>query len=217
MLVLGLLTLAWTVVVWQWQDPFSALYTRWQQHRLSGQLDRRLHDFHAVSPAESPAAVRAALAADAARYAKELGKGAAIGRITIGRLGLHMIFVQGTDHDSLKKGPGHYGASALPGGGRLIYIAGHRTTYLAPFSHIDDLRAGDYVSLQVPYGTFKYVVTRHRIVPASDLAVLRSPPYEVLILQACHPRFFATHRYLVYARPVAVTLPSGRTVQLPRR
>ena len=92
----------------------------------------------------------------------------------------------------------------MPGQDRLVYVAGHRTTYLAPFSHIDELRPGDAIRLEMPYATFTYRVRRHRVVAASDLSVLRSPRHELLELQACHPRFFATHRYIVYAELVRV-------------
>jgi sortase A len=97
----------------------------------------------------------------------------------------------------------------MPGQNRLVYIAGHRTTYLAPFSHIDDIRPGDYVRLEMPYATFVYRATGHRIVVASDLSVLRSPRHEQLELQACHPRFFATHRYIVYAKLVSMQPRGG--------
>ena len=97
----------------------------------------------------------------------------------------------------------------LPGEGRLVYIAGHRTTYLAPFSHIDAIHRGDYIRLEMPYATFTYRATGHRIVPADDLNVLRSPDHELLELQACHPRFFATHRYIVYAKLVSVRPRGG--------
>jgi sortase A len=210
MIVAGVLTLGWAVLVWQWQDPFTAAYTKWEQHRLASQLDERMTQFASHEDAPSLAALRIEVAKDAATYRKSLHRGDAIGRLTIGKLGLKIILVQGTDHESLKKGPGHYIGSLLPGQGRLVYIAGHRTTYLAPFSHIDALHAGDYVTIDLPYATFKYVVTKHRVVAATDVDVLRSPDHEVLILQACHPRFFATHRYLVYAKPVSVT-PRGGT------
>ena len=91
-----------------------------------------------------------------------------------------------------------------------MYIAGHRTTYLAPFSHIDELRRGDRITLEMPYATFVYRVTGHRVVTADDLAVLRSHGHELLELQACHPRFFATHRYIAYARPVRVIPRVGK-------
>src|SRR5437763_1036792 len=90
-------------------------------------------------------------------------------------MSVNMILVNGTDHDTLKKGPGRDLRTFMPGENRLVYIAGHRTTYLAPFSHIDSLRPGDRVILEVPYGTFIYSVTHHRIVNATDLSVLRSP------------------------------------------
>jgi sortase A len=151
------------------------------------------------------------LPARAKRFWQSVGEGDAVARLKIGRLGLNVIVVKGTDSDSLKKGPGVDGRSALPGEGRLVYIAGHRTTYLAPFSHIDRLQPGDTVQLDTPYAHFDYVVTGHRIVQATDLSVLKSPGHEVLALQACHPRFFATQRYIVYARPRDVTAPVTAT------
>ena len=124
-------------------------------------------------------------------------------------MGINMILVEGTDHASLTKGPGRDVRSFMPGQNRLVYIAGHRTTYLAPFAHIERLRRSDRVTIRVPYGTFVYAVVRHRIVPADDLSVLRSPTHEQLELQACHPRFFATHRYIVYAKLLRVLPRSG--------
>jgi sortase A len=112
------------------------------------------------------------------------------------------VVVQGTDHETLKKGPGHYIDSGLPGEGHLIYVAGHRTTYLAPFAYINDIHVGDYVELEVPYGTFTYRVVRHYVVRDDQLSVLRDHGHEILRLQACHPRFFATHRYIVDAKLV---------------
>ena len=97
----------------------------------------------------------------------------------------------------------------MPGEGRLVYIAGHRTTFLAPFSHIERIRRGDTVTLRMPYATFVYRIKRHRIVAADDLSVLRSPNRELVELQACHPRFFATHRYVAYALPVKVVPQDG--------
>jgi sortase A len=210
MLVGGVLTLLWVVVVWQWQDPFTALYTRWQQHRLASSYDERFTKFHPLRPASnSLAAERLTIAREAARYRLESKEGEAIGRIKVPRLGLNMILVNGTDESTLEKGPGRDLRTYMPGQGQLIYIAGHRTTYLAPFSHIDSLRAGDRVTLELPYATFVYRIVRHRIVPSDDLAVLKSHGREVVILQACHPRFFATHRYLAYALPVRVEPRAG--------
>lgn len=207
----GLLALAWVVVVWQWQDPFTALYTTWQQHRLAGQLDQ---EFRAYEPRPgaggallSRTAEADAIHSDATRLERTARVGQAIGRIVIPRLGLNMIVVNGTDESSLTRGPGRDLQTYMPGQNRLVYIAGHRTMYLAPFSHIDAIRPGDPITLEMPYATFRYRAVRHVIVPAADLAVLRSPRHELLALQACNPRFFATQRYIVYARLVAVQMP----------
>jgi sortase A len=197
MAVAGVLALAWVVVVWRWQDPVTGLYTRWQQHRLEADvlLDR--------------AREAKTIEADAARLRRSAGSGQAIGRILVPRLGLNMILVNGTDESSLARGPGRDPRSYMPGQNRLVYVAGHRTTFLAPFSQIDTIRPGDSITLEMPYGTFLYRALRHIIVRANDLAVLRSPRHELLALQACNPRFFATQRYIVYARLVDVSERDG--------
>ena len=204
LIVAGSLTLVWALVVWRWQDPFTALYTTWRQHQLASQYEHRVQAFHTPISTVSFAAERRSIAREARRYRLDSKRGEAIGRIRVPRMGVNMILVNGTDHETLKKGPGRDLRTFMPGENRLIYIAGHRTTYLAPFSHIDSLRPGDRVTLELPYGTFIYSVTHHRIVEATDLSVLRSPHHELVELQACHPRFFASHRYIAYARLIRV-------------
>jgi sortase A len=206
--VIGALMLVWALVVWRWQDPFTALYTTWKQHQLTGQYAKRARTFEAAVSGESLAAERRSIARAASAYRLATKRGQAIGRIRVPRMGVNMILVNGTDHDTLTKGPGRDLRTFMPGENRLIYIAGHRTTYLAPFSHIDKLRRGDRVTIEVPYGTFVYAITHHRIVVATDLSVLRSPRHELLELQACHPRFFASHRYIAYGRLIRVA-PRG--------
>ncbi|HEY2935966.1 MAG TPA: class E sortase [Gaiellaceae bacterium] len=208
--VAGLGTLAWTVTVWRWQDPLTAVYTHYEQHRLASRLNREFaaYDEQRVRSHEAVAVERRRLAADAARFRRSATIGQPIGRIIVPRIGLNMVLVNGTDHDTLKKGPGRDPRTFMPGQSRLVYIAGHRTTYLAPFSHIDRLRRGDRVTIEMPYATFVYRITGHRIVPGNDLAVLASHGREALELQACHPRFFATHRYIAYALAVQV-IPRG--------
>jgi sortase A len=211
LVIAGILSIAWTILVWRWQDPFTALYTHYEQQQLSASLERQ---FSAARPivrkAASAAAQERAVAKAAAAYRHTAHVGQAIGRISVPRLGLNMVLVNGTDHDTLMKGPGRDLRTSMPGQGRLVYVAGHRTTYLAPFSHIDELRKGDRITVRMPYATFVYAVTGERVVTASDLSVLRSHGYEQIVLQACHPRFFATHRYLVYAVPIRVTPAGGR-------
>jgi sortase A len=221
----GAATIIWGVVVWQWQDPFTALYTLYEQHEMGSAYNQRAREY-AIAPIPLPvvphkgdrvvaAAERAARSAfisaekrevfqEAARYESGSHDGQPIGRLIVPRLGLNMLVVNGTSESDLARGPGRDMQTFMPGENKLVYIAGHRTTFLAPFSHIDALRTGDSITLEMPYATFVYRVTRHIIVPASDLSVLQSGDHELLALQACHPRFFATHRYIVYARPVEI-------------
>src|SRR6266566_1824033 len=210
----GVLTLLWALLVWQWQDPFTGLYTRWKQHQLASQYDKRTRSFQPTISGVTQAAERASIAREAKRYRGSSTRGEVIGRLRVPRMGLNMLLVNGTDHETLKKGPGRDERTFMPGENRLVYIAGHRTTYLAPFSHIDRLRSGDRITIEVPYGTFIYAVTRHRIVKSTDLSVLRSPRHEVVELQACHPRFFATHRYIAYARLLRVEPRGAKPYEL---
>jgi sortase A len=211
-LAAGLLGLAWTITVWRWQDPFTAVYTRYEQAKLDRSLERQISAYRIAPRRVESTVVREQrlVAAAAAAERRRAQVGQAIGRIVVPRMGLDMVVVNGTDEETLKKGPGRYLGSALPGQGRLVYIAGHRTTYLAPFSKIDQLHKGDRVTIVMPYATFVYRVTGFRIVPANDLGVLRSPGHELLELQACHPRFFATHRFIAFALPVEVIPRGGR-------
>lgn len=214
MVVAGTLLLAWALLVWRWQDPFTALYTRWQQRELADEYEQRVERFERfIAPKPTPTPdVRISpqrIAAMARRYRLSLREGDPIGRIKIPRLDVNMIVVDGTKTDTLKKGPARHRRTFLPGEGKLVYIAGHRTTYSAPFSDIDDLRRGDRVRLELPYATFEYRIRNHRIVEAHELSVLRSRRREEVALQACWPRFFASHRYIAYARPVRVIPRSG--------
>lgn len=207
MIVAGVGAIAWALAVWKWEDPFTGTLNSFDQRELAESFDRRLDEGR---PSASAAVdMRSTLPRSAVRWRRSSGRGDAIARLRIPSLGVSEIVVNGTDKESLKRGPGRYLGSAMPGEGELVYIAGHRTTYGAPFSRIDQLRKGDRVYLQLPYGTFEYAITGHRIVPAAQTSVLRSRGYEQLVLQACHPRFFATQRYLAYAKPVAVSPPRG--------
>ena len=164
LVVCGVGALAWAGVVWRWQDPFTALYTKIEQHRLASQYDRLVAGYHAPRlQSDSLAVVRRVIAGEARRYRLATHQGEAIGRIIVPRLHLSMVFVDGTDEGSLEKGPGRDLRTYMPGEGRLVYIAGHRTTFLAPFSHIERLRRGDSVTLRMPYATFVYRIRSHRV------------------------------------------------------
>ena len=224
LVVAGAATLAWSALVWQWQDPFTYLYTRLEQRELEDRFASRLAAYDPRAAARG--GERQGIAAEARRYRVGLRRGEPLGRLRVPRLDLDVVLVNGTDAESLKRGPGRYAGGRedldelrgrapedyLPGEGELVYVAGHRTTYLAPFSRIDTLRRGDRVTLELPYATFEYRISGSRIVPADRLEMLASRGRELLALQACHPRFFATHRFIAYARPVRVTPRGGEPI-----
>ena len=212
LLVIGVGVLAWAGTVYLWKDPFTTAYTAYEQRQLASKLDEQFATWKpAPRNVREPTAHKPLLAdvqAEARRYRLASHDGDAIARIKVPRLGINMVVVNGTEVADLRRGPGRHLKSFMPGEQKLVYIAGHRTTYLAPFSHIDELRPGDKIFLELPYASFVYRVTGHRIVDDNDLSVLESRGHEELVLQACHPRFFASHRYLAYAQPVSVT-PRG--------
>jgi len=196
----GLLMLAWVVTVWQWQDPVTLVLNKREQAQLASTYEERARHLPPTTTRPQAADLEAFYRRSAVAYRKKTGVGEPIGRLVVPRLGLRVWVVLGTDTESLKKGPGLHPPTGFPGEGRLTYVAGHRTTYGAPFSDIDKLKPGDPVTLEVPYGTFRYVVTGHRIVRANQLEVLQSRGREEIALQACWPRFFASHRYIAYAK-----------------
>jgi hypothetical protein len=126
LVVAGVAVLAWVFVVWQWNDPFTGLYTRWQQHRLASSYAHVVADYrpqlvrHAGPGRVTVADEQRAVAAEAQRFRRTVHEGAPIGRISVPRLGLGMVLVNGTDHDSLTKGPGRDPRTFMPGQGQLI-------------------------------------------------------------------------------------------------
>jgi sortase A len=186
-----------------WQEPFSALYARVQQGRLAGRLqaiertpltpvERRALE-HVPDPARR-------LAFHARVLRRHTRPGDPLGHIRIPRMGLSTVVVDGTDAGELRTGPGHYPATPLPGEHGTIGIAGHRTTYGAPFRRIDRLRPGDPIELTMPYGRFTYRVERTRIVPPTAVWVTDRRAYDRLVLSACHPLYSAAKRIVVFAR-----------------
>jgi len=215
---IGALLLVWGFWTWRWSDPVTSLYTAWQQRQLADAYEERLSLAHdraglvvpekdeaaapdatAAVPRPATSAVLERLRRDAMAYRRTLVAGDPIARLRVPALDLNTIVVEGTDGRDLRQGPGRHSKTFVPGEGELTYIAGHRTTFGAPFAHIDRLRPGDRAVVELPYGTLIYRVGSHRIVSATELSVLRSRGIEQVALQACHPRFFATQRYIVYA------------------
>lgn len=126
--------------------------------------------------------------------------GDAVAIIRIPKIDVDYVVVEGTDVESLKKGPGHYTDTAYPwrATGR-VGIAGHRTTYGSPFWSLNELRPGDRIVLATEYGIFEYRVTGSRIISPSDGSVLESTPEPTLVLTTCNPRFSAAERLVVFA------------------
>ena len=137
-------------------------------------------------------------------------EGDAIARLEIPAIDLTDYVVEGTDLDSLRKGPGHYPETPLPGERGTSAIAGHRTTYGAPFRHIDELDRGDRIVVDMPDGRFVYRVQGQKIVDDQDLSVLEPVGYRRLMLSACHPLYSAAQRIIVYAMQVRRERPVVR-------
>jgi sortase A len=108
--------------------------------------------------------------------------------------------VEGTDTETLKKGPGHYAKTADPweDTGR-VGIAGHRTTYGAAFWDLDKVERGDEITLRTELGTYEYRVTEVEEVPPTQVEVLRDTKAPSLVLTTCTPRFSAALRLIVVA------------------
>jgi sortase A len=125
--------------------------------------------------------------------------GDAIGTIALPSIGTYTV-VQGTDDTTLQKGPGHYPQTAFPGLGQTVAIAGHRTTYLAPFRHLDSVNPGQRIVLTMRYARFTYTVQYRRIVTPTAWWITRNVGYDRLVLSACNPLYSASQRIVVFAR-----------------
>jgi sortase A len=203
LIVAGLLMLADAGVTLAWQEPVSALLARIEQDKLSGQLQQ----IEQAPPTHVQQRVLAALETQQRRIAflareqrRTAHAGDPIGRIRIPRIGADFVVVQGTDTASLRKGPGHYPSTTFPGLPGTVAIAGHRTTYLAPFRNVDELEPGDPIVLTMPYGRFTYAVQATKIVAPTALWVTRDRGYQRLVLSACHPLYSAAQRIIVFAQ-----------------
>jgi sortase A len=178
MMVSGVLLISDAVLTLTWQEPVSAYFSERQQIKLEKAL---------IDPPKR--VVR-----------KEPLRGDALGKLLIPSIGVSEYVVEGTDADNLRKGPGHYPDTPLPGQHGTSAIAGHRTTYGAPFRKLDKLKKGDRIVVELPYGTFVYRVDRTQIVDDSALWVTRKVGHDQLVLTACHPLYSAAQRIVAFAR-----------------
>jgi len=122
-------------------------------------------------------------------------------KISIPDIDLEWIVNEGTDYKTLREGPGFYIGSALPGEAGTCVVAGHRTTYGAPFNRLDELEEGDEIFLETDGNEeFTYIVIGKKAVIPTDMSVLENTDYPSLLLSTCTPKYFSTRRLVIFAR-----------------
>jgi sortase A len=193
-----------------YQEPVSSIYGALQQNAAEGELEEIassepvLADLRATERVTDPYQRAQILAR---RFGARAEAGEPIGRIEAPSMdGLDAVIIEGTNSADLQKGPGRYPGTSFPGEGRTIGVAGHRTTYGAPFRHIDSMSVEDEITVEMPYATFIYEVEKTEIVDPSEVEVVRNVGYERLVLSACHPLYSAAERYIVFARLTRVLI-----------
>jgi len=194
----GLVVLADAGVTLLWEEPVSAAYGSLQQGRASDELSDLESSFDTEVQGADTDAARARILAK--RFSDQIEKGDAIGRIEIDSVGIEFVILNGTDTATLQKGPGRYPQTPLPGLGGTTGIAGHRTTYAAPFRKINEIEDGDEIRVEFPYGAFIYTVQKHEIVDPSDVEIIDPVGYERVVLTACHPLYSAAQRYAIFGK-----------------
>lgn len=199
----GIVLLADAGLTLAWKEPVSAIYSSLRQDQAAGELDDVRSEFLELPEVAAAGERASGQGEQASRLAKlfeeRLEAGEAIGRIEIPSIDADYVLIEGTGTTDLQRGPGRYPETSLPGQGRTIGVAGHRTTYGAPFKEIDEIEEGDPITLEMPYGTFTYEVTGTEIVDPSQIEVVDDVGRERLVLSACHPLYSAAQRYIVFA------------------
>ncbi|HWC26757.1 MAG TPA: class E sortase [Solirubrobacteraceae bacterium] len=206
LIVAGALMLSDAGLTLVWQEPVSAVYASILQGRLGDdlrELENRRPSALDLQALQKLATERRRMAFLARRLRSEAAAGDAVGRIRIPEIEASFVLVNGTDGEHLRKGPGIYDEVPFPGAPGTTAIAGHRTTYAAPFRRIDKLERGDEVVVQMPYGLFTYEVEKTRIVPPTRVSVIKRVEHDRLVLSACHPLYSAAQRIVVFARLIA--------------
>jgi sortase A len=195
----------------------TSLQTARAQDELKAELDDLLSEAESgattttTAPPTTGATSTSIIPGVVAGGATRPADGEAAGRIEIPRIGVDDVFVSGVSVSDLKRGPGHYPDTPLPGEAGNAAIAGHRTTYGAPFNRVDELDPGDEIITTTVQGTFVYRVRETFIVRPSQSEVLDPTTVNQLTLTSCHPKYSARQRIIVVAdlvgQPVAVPLP----------
>lgn len=132
-----------------------------------------------------------------------------VARLRIPSIGVDKVVVSGVSTEDLKAGPGHFPGTPLPGQAGNAAIAGHRTTYGAPFFDFDDLEPGDEIFVTTLQGEFTYEVTSSEIVAPSAIEVLAPTDDNRLTFSTCNPKYSAAERLIVVAHLVGEAAPGG--------
>lgn len=194
----GLVVFADVAATLLWEEPVSAAYNRIQQSRAGDQLADLEDSFSTEVDGDFDTEAQTRVLAK--RFERQIGIGDAIGRLKVPSMGMNLVLMNGTDTATLRKGPGRYPQTPLPGLGGTTGIAGHRTTYSAPFRRINEIEDGDEIRIELPYADFTYEVQKHQIVDPGDVYIVNPVGYERIVLTACHPLYSAAQRYAVFAR-----------------
>jgi sortase A len=181
----------------------TGAYTSNQQDQLSKQLDKQWNAKRTITTSEKV----------------HLGQGLAL--IRIPRLGksYHYVVIEGVTVADLRKGPGHYPGTAMPGGIGNFVVSGHRTTYAAPFNRVDELRDGDKILVDTRDKQYIYRVTDEKVVKPTEVDVAEPVPFHagakptkrLITLTTCHPKYSASHRLVVFGELVQ-EIPRVNTV-----
>ncbi|HMK62591.1 MAG TPA: class E sortase [Acidimicrobiales bacterium] len=195
------------VVYLLWGTDISAAS---HQRSLHAQFDHVLAEHHArvTAPVASPSPTVPQTLLQKLSAGDAPSDGEPIAIIQVARIGLDTVVVQGTDTNDLRLGPGHYDGTPMPGQVGNVGIAGHRTTYGAPFYDLNELSSGDLINLTTVQGKFTYSVVRSLIVSPANGSVLDPSATAMLTLTTCNPRFSASQRLVVQADLTGTPLPS---------
>jgi sortase A len=199
----GLLLLLDVGATLLWQEPVSALYAKLRQNQLEDDLAALERRGPTVAELQALRHIRLddeRLAFLARSLKRRTHAGDALGRVRIPAVGVNAVMVEGTGTTDLREGPGHYPNTPLPGLPGTVAVAGHRTTYGAPFRNLDRVRRGDRIVVEMPYARFVYSFERQEIVNPDAIEVIRRVHHDRLVLSACHPKYSAAKRIIVFAR-----------------
>ena len=177
-------------------------YQLWGTNLTEARNQSNLAKQFKTATAQAPVPVQTNTANPAPDLLPAVPPGGAIDHLVIPAIGVDKYVVEGTDEDSLRRGPGHYAGTAYPGQNGNVAIAGHRTTYGAPFFELNQMKVGDQILLtDLNEHTWVYVVDQSPVVVSPDnTAVLDATTFPQLTLTTCNPRFSATSRLIVFAK-----------------